>query len=149
MVGQTAYRTHAIDYRFQLLTDAGCIPCAIDGWPAKGEIHHVLNQSGQRYPNEHAFTYSVCPWHHRGVLPADIDIDYGPSKARAPREYQLRYGTELELKYIADAVVRILERAYSRNEWISENKMVSLIRALHREIVNGQSPDPKTILKIQ
>lgn len=139
MVGATSQASKAHAHRLEILAEAGCLPCMIDGWWCHGEIHHVLD--GQyRHADEHRHTYPACPWHHRGVPPTELLFDFGPSMARAPREYSARYGREPQLVQIADAIVRTIDAAARRHEWLPERKMVRIVRALHREIVLHKPP---------
>ena len=139
MVGATTAANQATAHRLSVLSGAGCIPCMIDGWWEPAEIHHVLN--GQyRHADEHRHTYPACAWHHRGVPPIDVYFDFGPSMAVAPRDYRDRYGSEEQLVQIADAIVRIVDAAARRHEWLPERKLVVLVGELYQEIVHHSPP---------
>lgn len=93
-------RTKLEQRRFQEIQERGCVPCYLESirrhreWqPEPCDIHHTAGG------NNHLATYGNCPWHHRGIVKNDwpwkvMQDLFGPSMARSPREYRLRYGTE-------------------------------------------------------
>jgi hypothetical protein len=147
VVGRTAPQTRSDAARLQILSDLYCIPCAIDNWAEPAEIRHITE--GFRRVNgsetEHRWTYCICPWHHRSVPPTEIYYDFGPSMARDPRAYHARYGSERELVQIADALVRIVQAAQKRHEWLPDIKLIAITQALHREIVLKKPHNPETL----
>lgn len=86
--------------RFQKMKEYGCICCRkTHGRWRYPEIHHIL--SGGRRIGHHA-TIPLCLWHHQGKLTEDITVEqayqaFGPPMAKAKREWELTFGTELEL----------------------------------------------------
>lgn len=92
--------------RFDEIQARGCVPCWLEAklqgrkWiPEPCDIHHVqqANQCGH-----HRFTYGNCPWHHRGIPKNDLTDTqmrsiFGPSKAKEPKAYRARYGSEDDL----------------------------------------------------
>lgn len=135
MVGRTAPRSARDNARLSILSEVGCLACMVDGWWEPAEIHHPT-EGFHRHRDEHQHSYPLCAWHHRAVPPNVVSVDFGPSLARNPAEYRARYGSEPELVQIADAVVRIVEQARRRAEWLSDDKLRRIVQCLHREIVH-------------
>lgn len=95
MVGRTERITASDRKRFRALQDIGCICCLLDGYrniPA--EIHHIT-EAGRRLGHDH--TIPLCPWHHRSAAESVYDHFKGPSLAKGKRDFEERYGTEIEL----------------------------------------------------
>ena len=98
-VQKSKHITQEIRRRWERLRDHGCIACKKEGIERFPEIHHLV--SGYRMGHES--TIPLCSWHHRGV-PVDIDFSksqtaqwMGPSMAENKREFEEKYGSELEL----------------------------------------------------
>lgn len=73
------------------LQDIGCIVCLNDlGVRSDPDIHHILH-AGRRIDDFH--TIPLCPSHHRGGIKTDIAVSRHPWK----KEFEARYGTEMEL----------------------------------------------------
>lgn len=116
MVGRTKYRTSADVDRLDRISSIGCIVSGIyfGRWRTPGDIHHLLI-GGRRYEQEHQYTVCLTPWYHRGVTPTDrrgrrLTIDqaeafFGPSLALNKRAFELRFGTELELLEMTNAIL--------------------------------------------
>ncbi len=108
MLGKS--RTKAQQRRFQLLQDAGCVPCWLEAKlqgrkyiPEPPDIHHTNGQN-------HDLTYANCPWHHRGIRKNELDYlemqrVFGPSMARNPERYRARYGTEEQILGFQDTML--------------------------------------------
>lgn len=85
--------------RFQALQDMGCIACRQLGHYRQVDVSHLLSGGRRR---GHDATIGECPWHHRGVPPDGMSTGQaeqalGPSRARSPRRYRERFGTDDEL----------------------------------------------------
>lgn len=95
--------------RFHRLSEMGCIACRKTfGAFVQGEIAHVTH-SGRRV--SHQATISLCPLHHRGLLPDGMsqeqaDSTYGPSFAKNKRAFEETYGTEDELLAETDRMLK-------------------------------------------
>jgi hypothetical protein len=97
--------------RFDSLRRIGCVACRKEGIRTLGvDIHHlnVGGKAGQKRRGD-AFTIPLCPWHHRGVGPCDVDI-YGPSLANQSRAFRERYGTDDELLAFTNEWITNLDR---------------------------------------
>jgi hypothetical protein len=94
--------------RWSWFQDIGCIACLIDGHPGvPADVAHETN-GGRR--EGHEFTFPLCPFHHRGVLPDGMDGNtaraiYGPSFAYSKRDFEARYGTERRLVEITNDII--------------------------------------------
>jgi len=97
--------TAAQKARWEAMKALGCIACRAVRMtqPNESEIHH-LNEGGQagRKRRGHDETVCLCAWHHRGVLPAGesarfAEWSYGPSLARASKEFRRTFGTDDQL----------------------------------------------------
>ena len=147
MVGATKSQTKADTIRLSTLSDIGCIPCLIKGWPdVPATIQHVTD-CGRRAEDEHQETYGSCEWHHLGVLPSSAfgSIDratkaLGPSFHHNKKAFEYRYGPETKLVKIADALVRMVWRACEKGEYINGAEKAKLTKALYKEIVLGIPP---------
>lgn len=86
--------------RFRKLSELGCIACwKTFGAFVQGEIAHVTH-AGRRAG--HDATFSLCPVHHRGLLPDGLtqqqcDATFGPSFAKNKHAFEEAFGTEDEL----------------------------------------------------
>ena len=77
--------------RFQdAVRAAGCIVCRGEGVDSPCEIHHIL--SGSRRLGED-YVLGLCQIHHRGQINTAEAVSRHPWR----REFEARYGTELEL----------------------------------------------------
>lgn len=90
------------------MSEIGCIACALDGTlGVPGQVHHLLS-GGRRISHRHSVL--LCPYHHTGDMPEGRKYEefsevHGPSLARNPRAFRLRYGDEEELLAIQDALL--------------------------------------------
>jgi Recombination enhancement, RecA-dependent nuclease len=76
---------------FQALArDLGCIVCKGEGIDSPCEIHHIL--SGSRRLGED-YVLGLCQIHHRGLINTPEAVSRHPWR----REFEARYGTEMEL----------------------------------------------------
>lgn len=76
---------------FQALArDLGCIVCKGEGVDSPAEIHHIL--SGSRRLGED-YVLGLCQIHHRGQINTVQAVSRHPWR----REFEARYGTEMEL----------------------------------------------------
>lgn len=88
--------------RFVLMQEVGCVPCIIEGElrgkhrrGEPGDVNHLI----YGYRRGHDFTVCECPWHHRGILKANLDalameVLFGPSRALNKRRFHARYGDD-------------------------------------------------------
>ena len=68
----------------------GCIVCKGEGVDSPAEIHHIL--SGSRRLGED-YVLGLCQIHHRGQINTVQAVSRHPWR----REFEVRYGTEMEL----------------------------------------------------
>lgn len=121
MVGQSAPIGSKARARFRALNELGCIVTLVyfntHGTP--GDIHHVLNQeTGRRYDDEHEHTICLTPWYHRGQPPsnrfgtqlsiATAERSFGPSMALNRPAFVARFGTDVELLEMTNALLQRL-----------------------------------------
>jgi len=91
--------TKAQQARQDRLREFGCICCHIAGYPGvPAEIHH-MNDTGRNISQDH--TIPLCPYHHRGVQ-ADFRVYVGPSLADGKRTFVAHWGSEDDLRKLAD-----------------------------------------------
>lgn len=115
MVGKTKKPTKEEQRRFQAIQSIGCLPCRMEGlFNVPCEIHHVVEGA---YRRGHSYTYGVCPYHHRGLTPEGLieDTAYkiaGPSMALNKKQYQERYGTEQELLWEQERLIKMWESSF-------------------------------------
>jgi hypothetical protein len=88
--------------RLAKIKSFGCLACAQDGRRWQSDAHHVVSNGYRRLSGGHQNTISLCPWHHRGLLPdgyttSRATAEFGPSLAVNKREFVNRYGTERQL----------------------------------------------------
>ena len=139
MVGQTAPRTQADNDRFDIITEIGCLPCLLNGWFEPATIQHVT-EAGRRLGHQHS--YGSCPYHHlgnrppgyEGLMNGSVERMYGPSFARNKRAFTFHYGSERLLIQVTDALVRIVQRAQSRGEYLPQYEIQKLAVQIHREL---------------
>lgn len=101
--------------RLEAIPFIGCIACAIVGRYQLAQVHHIT-ASGRRIRRkedgtEHRYTLGLCPWHHQGQppagwSPASADTVLGPSLERDKRGFVRRFGPEMDLLELQDALVR-------------------------------------------
>jgi len=73
------------------VADLGCICCHQMGFPdTPAEIHHIRTGSGMSQRASNYDVIPLCPTHHRTG-------DWGTAYHRGAKEFEHRYGTELEL----------------------------------------------------
>lgn len=76
---------------FELLQEIGCIACLNDlQVRSDADIHHIIH-AGKRIDDFH--TIPLCPSHHRSGIDNKIATSRHPWK----KEFEKRYGTEMEL----------------------------------------------------
>ena len=104
------------------LQEIGCIVTlryfGIAGQPC--ELHHLLNESGQRYDDEHQMTIGLREWYRLGVRPtnrygtvistADAIRSFGPSMALNKLAFEKRFGTELDLLGFTNDLIARMQR---------------------------------------
>lgn len=103
--------------RFALMQELGCVVCSVyfgkPGTP--GQVHHLVD-GGRRLG--HDSTIMLHPWYHQGQPPrvrhagrlVQLTADqattrYGPSLALDKPAFERRFGTELELLEMQDALI--------------------------------------------
>ena len=153
MVGKTTVQNAADRARFASMSEIPCIPCMISWWPSiPAEVQHVT-EAGRRLENEHQNTYKMCEYHHRGVNPngryknaRDCEKARGPSFARSKADFIKRYGDEADLVQIQDALIRIVDGARDKGEYLTDMKLMAITCELHREIVQKIPPRPHVCL---
>lgn len=103
--------------RWGIMQEIGCIPCILED-ELRGEIKRRgtppdMDHLVEGYRLGHAYTYSACPYHHRGVPPSETSRIFqlrsvlGPSKAIQARAYHSRYGTDYELLLIQEQEIAV------------------------------------------
>jgi len=144
MVGKTAPITDADERRFDAITEIGCIPCMIEGIAGTpAEVNHATvcgRRVSSPHRSEHQNTYGACAYHHRAVHNgklslAELSRRCGPSLALNRRDYHDRYGSELELVQLQDALIRTWLRARREGRYLSPSRWVRLTRALHAHVM--------------
>lgn len=126
MVGKTKHRTISDNVRMTALGQIGCIACMIDGNDGNPcEIHHVTD-CGRRIG--HQATIGLCAFHHRGAPP---EIPY-PSLELSKRAFVERYGSEDELLWIADRLVRLSVDAARQQIYAQPEDFGHQCRELHK-----------------
>lgn len=107
---KTKPRTKDQQRRFDAIKDIGCVPCRKMGYyDVPCDIQHVVEGSKRL---GHDYTYGACPYHHRNVTDLDKDTAYkilGPSLAVNKREYEDTFGTERELVWEMDRLIKLWE----------------------------------------
>lgn len=118
MVGSTKHKTAADTARILALHEVGCIVSVVyfHAICTPGDIHHLIDETGHRYPDEHQMTICLTPWYHRGVRPlsrwgheisvADCERSFGPSMALNKRAFEERFGTEADLLEMTNVILR-------------------------------------------
>jgi hypothetical protein len=91
--------TKADRQRYELMRGLNCVACAQVGAFHECDVSHETN-GGRRTGNEN--TMLECPWHHRGVPPWGCTQQgahkrLGPSRARNPRAYHAKFGSDEQL----------------------------------------------------
>lgn len=116
-MGPTERITPADRQRFSLMQVLGCVVCHVffrkPGTP--GQVHHLVS-GGRRLG--HQATICLHPWYHQGQPPRvryagaflQLTTDqatyrYGPSLALDKPAFERRFGTELELLEMQDALI--------------------------------------------
>jgi len=81
------------------VANLGCICCHQLGFPdTPAEIHHIRSGVGMGQKSSNYDIIPLCPTHHRTG-------DWGTAYHRGPKEFEKRYGTELELlEIVKDAL---------------------------------------------
>lgn len=147
MVGKTKTQNAADRQRMKIMAEIPCIPCMVDGKKAVPATVQHRTDCGRRMEDEHQQTYRSCPWHHLGEVPpgyrgsiSRATLRHGPSIAHDRRTFAYVYGTEEELVMLQDALIRMVESANRRGEYLTTGTLRRLTKMLHREIVTGVSP---------
>ena len=88
--------------RYDLLQEYGCACCRIDGIHSFGDIHHIVTNGYRRLSGGNESTILLCPWHHRGVVPAghttgSATLQFGPSLANGSKLFAKIYGSQEDL----------------------------------------------------
>lgn len=113
MVGKTKSRTKDQQRRLDAIKDIGCIPCRKLGYyNVECDIQHIV-EGDKRLG--HDWTYGCCPYHHRNVTELDKEMAYkilGPSLATNKREFEDMFGTERELKFEQDRLIKLWEESF-------------------------------------
>lgn len=149
MVGQTKHRTKADNERIGIIVnEIGCLACNIQGWPGVPcQAHHELDDGGERFDDEHRYTVGLCVWHHEGE--SDVRITwkqagstalgmtrtFGPSLARNKRDFIARYGDRDQRLMVQDSLVRMVQDARRRGEFLPAISISKAAQALHREVM--------------
>lgn len=100
--------------RFDVIQSIGCLCCRVSREliGVACDIHHVL-AAGKRI--SHDATIGICPWHHRGVRPADYGSDraataaLGPSRVVSPASFRKVYGSDEALLVRQNRLIRLYE----------------------------------------
>ena len=84
---------------------------ATNRYSQPADIHH-LTSGGRRRGDDH--TISLSPYHHRGLLPANMRRQramgiYGPSFAHGRREFAAFFGDDDRLLAIQNLVLELYE----------------------------------------
>lgn len=151
MVGATQQQTRADRARLHRFADIGCLACHIDriGY-ALPTAHHAV-EAGRRMTDEegseHQMTVPLCAWHHLGLVPAEYGgkverarAYIGPSLEHHKQDFEAHYGTQRQLVQITTAMVRIIDSAARRGEYLPPSEVETTVCQLHREIVRGDPP---------
>ena len=88
--------------RIDRLHSFGCVCCRKLGTKnTQVDIHHIV-RGNRRLGDE--YTLPLCAYHHRGILPATLEIPcrpedlFGPSRhLHGRRAFERQWGTEMEL----------------------------------------------------
>jgi hypothetical protein len=85
--------------RFREFQGIGCIACRQRGVFSYADVHHLLS-GGKRRGDQ--YTIPLCPWHHRGMPPAEVNEKeavryYGPSLAKQPKLFRAVFGDDGDL----------------------------------------------------
>lgn len=115
MVGKSVSHTKADKRRFRELQEVGCIACWQRGIRRDVDVHHLLSGG---YRMGHQYTLGLCPYHHRGVLPENMDPYtarelLGPSLSEEGKAFHDEFGTDNEL-YALQARLLEAHRATTR-----------------------------------
>jgi Recombination enhancement, RecA-dependent nuclease len=100
--------TRAERDRIELLVEIGCVVCLVYYQQYREpDVSHLLD-AGSRIG--HQATIPECPWHHRGVptgrrSPAQMRRILGPCRAHEPAAYAERFGSDADLREMADALM--------------------------------------------
>ncbi len=116
-MGPTERITPADRDRFEAMRAIGCVVSAVFfqklGTP--GQVHHI--KAGDRRLG-HQATICLTPWFHEGTPPlirhagrlqqlsvSEATRMFGPSMAINPEAFQARFGTQMELLEMQDALI--------------------------------------------
>lgn len=81
---------------YKKVLSIGCIACRLQGFnDTPAEIHHLRKGAGMGQKSSNDKVIPLCPVHHKyGYKDKDI-VEYGYHQS--PKNFEERYGTELEL----------------------------------------------------
>jgi hypothetical protein len=131
--------------RFQDLQEIGCLCCLIAGYGYRApDMHHVVDCGTREASGGHDSTIPLCEWMHRGLPFSGYQVSemrelFGPSLALEKRAFVERYGNERKLLAITDAIIRIVQSARRRGEFLPAREIGKAVRELHREIVGEKA----------
>lgn len=79
---------------------------------AQYDVHHLVE--GNRRLG-HAFTIPLHPWFHRGLIEdgwtaQDMREEFGPSRARNPRDFAARFGSDRELLDVTNQLLAAMAK---------------------------------------
>jgi len=144
MVGNTATQTKADRDRLSAISEMRtCLCCALEGWHDVPVTIHHITQAGRRMKDEHQHTLGLCAWHHLGIYNQGMsrkaaESHFGPSLAHSKALFHERYGTELQLLQVQDALVRSYYADTRRGKYLPPEKIGRLTALLWDEICRGR-----------
>ena len=91
----------AVQRRFSLFPEIGCIACRHAGFlNNQTQVHHLNfdGKAGQKRRGDE-FSVPLCPWHHQGLTPDGMNtrqmrVELGPSLALHSREFRAVFGSD-------------------------------------------------------
>lgn len=106
----------ARERRFSRLKEMGCIACWKQGhMNVPPEIHHLNldGKAGQKRRGDE-FTIPLCEWHHQGkpignATAIGMAILLGPSLKLESRKFRARYGSDNDLLYTVNGLIRQMD----------------------------------------
>lgn len=149
MVGQTKPASKIDRERFDKLQQIGCIVSLLYfgyvGTP--GDIHHLLNDSGHRFPDQHHYTICLAPWFHRGVPPthvsghqmtvAEATVHFGPSMALDKAGFERKFGPDVLLWNVTNHLLSVPQKRFGdllqalENGWLQKLYPLRPVSALN------------------
>lgn len=114
--------TRAESERMDRIAELGCVCCWQRDRLRLAEVNHML-EGGKRirhgeHGTEHRYTFGLCPWHHRSVLPDGWDANKATVLLGPPmggthgrgREFKATFGDQWELLELQDKLLECDER---------------------------------------